>query len=502
MNGFSWFYLTVFFLAFAVSAGFTRILLRHWNFRAGYDFGDLVRKSQQQAVLRVGGIGVFLGLSAVFVFCHWTGRGTGEAMAGGVTLGFLGLCGAIFLLGLADDLRPLKPGLKLAGQIMVAMVAYSLGFRIELISVPFGGGSLELNGLSFLATVVWLVALPNIINMVDGMDGLAGGVGTALCVTLGILSALMGRLEVALLCFGMAGSISGFLSFNLPPAKIYLGDGGAYLIGFFIALASTVVSQKGAVAVALLVVMIGLAFPIADASLAIARRVVYGLPIFRADAEHIHHRLGNLGISKGRLLAGFYVGFLVLSVIGVTIFVSKGSSLPVLTMVICVALVGLAHGLWKVRGGKGEVVAGLRRLLTSRREIRFAHALSRVLELELERSSQGEAYWQSLRDNLVRVGLYTRIPESSEEQGWGEVSVGIRSRLNWKLYHRPDPEGMERDWPRILGCFVPALSEGLRRWEVEPGDIGLNSLAEPASSARDLQGEIATLRKEITVPSS
>lgn len=460
--------------SFAASMAVIWLLLRYWRVNLGLDLGDLVRKAQNRPILRLGGVGVFAGLVVASIFEIWVTNHVPGFDGTTVDLRFLFCCGLIFILGLMDDLYPATAGLKLVGQLAVATVAYFLGFQIRVLGLSFLNWEVDLDGFSYVVTVFWLIAIPNIINMVDGMDGLAGGIGFALTVTLGVVSLLSGWLALAVVCLGVAGAIAGFLVFNLPPAKIYLGDGGAYLIGFFIALASTVTSQKGAVAASMSVVLIALAFPIADAAFAILRRTVYGLPIFRSDAEHLHHRLLIIfKMRKGWLLGVLYGVFLLLSLLGLSVYLTKGYALPIaIGGVFCVLLAGMqCLGLFQRRD---EVLRRIQMALRSREDVAFAHDLGRILHHELKRQSSAVGYWKVVDESLKRVGLSLRpdgngIGPAGE---WSQARISLMSRAIWTLYYRPSGR-QEMNWERLAQCFVPAVCGGLRKWRNIPAEFDI-----------------------------
>ena len=466
------------------------LLLRYWRFNLGLDLGDLVRKAQNRPILRLGGVGVFAGLLVAALFEIWATRQIPGFDGTTVDLRFLLCCGLIFLVGLVDDLFPVAAGLKLAGQLAVATFAYTIGFQIRVLDLPFLGGELQLDGFSYVVTVFWLIAIPNIINIVDGMDGLAGGIGFALAVTLGVVSLMSGWLALAAVCLGIAGAIAGFLVFNLPPAKIYLGDGGAYLIGFFVALASTVTSQKGAIAASMSVVLIALAFPIADAAFAILRRTAYGLPVFRSDAEHLHHRLLIVFKMRKKWLLGMFYGlFLLLSLLGLSVYLTKGYALPIaIGGVFCVLLGGMqCLGLFRKRD---EVVRRVRRALNSRVDVAYAHDLGRVLQHELRRQTSSVGYWKEVAASLERVGfaLQTKPEDTLRVAEWQQVRISLMSRAVWSLYCRPGAGG-EKNWERMAQCFVPAVCGGLRKWQHVPSDFDIVWETQPT------KWENATLRE-------
>src|SRR5437867_2793106 len=174
---------------------------------------------------------------------------------------------------------------------MIATATYSWGVQIELFKNPFTGTEYALGFGGYLATVVWLVAMTNLINLIDGIDGLAGGIGFMLMCLLAYVGWGVDLRFSTVAAGGMAGALLGFLYYNFPPAKIYMGDGGAYFLGFLIGVLAIVNSNKGTVVAALIAPLFALALPIADVLLAIFRRWLSGLPIFRPDRKHIHHQL-------------------------------------------------------------------------------------------------------------------------------------------------------------------------------------------------------------------
>ncbi len=235
---------------------------------------------------------------------------------------------AMFGLGFWDDLQPLGAKRKLFGQVLIAATVCAFGIGIERFKIPFTSTDIELGGWGALLTVLWLVGMTNLINLIDGVDGLAGGI----CLMLMGLLAYVGQQGggFGLLVSGMAGALLGFLYFNFPPARIYLGDGGAYFLGFQIGLFAILNSHKGTILAALVAPLFVLALPILDTSLAILRRGLRGLPVFRPDRRHLHHRLIQTGMSRRRVVLGFYAVTLVFLLMGFAAYWSRGNLVPVL----------------------------------------------------------------------------------------------------------------------------------------------------------------------------
>ncbi|MEM9281786.1 MAG: MraY family glycosyltransferase [Verrucomicrobiota bacterium] len=452
----------IFLCGLGVAIVSTPLVIRFARSGVGLDSPDRYRKNHEQPVSRLGGLPIFLSLLLVgicatiiqprlFLNTQW---------------GAVILCNVlIFALGFTDDLHPLGAKVKLLGQILVALLAYFLGLRIDVLSSPFGKFEIDLGTISLFVTILWLVALPNIINLIDGMDGLAGGVGMFLCLTLGIVGVVSSQHEVAVAALGIAGALLGFLFFNFPPARIFLGDGGAYLIGFFIGSVSLASSNKGSVAAALLVIFIALGLPILDTTFAILRRAARGLPLFRADAEHIHHRLIVLGFSNSTALIAMYAACVVLCLVGMSIFWSKGLTLPIAGAVLFLFAVFAAKYLGYVKSWS-QLRSQLRRALARRKDIQYAHLLGQLLELELDRISSQEAFWKEFGNTLKKVGLTTE--RSSHEavesaSSLNKMTIQLQGGRQWILFHE-NSQREEGYWIRLADCFVPAYAEAISKW--------------------------------------
>ncbi len=331
-------------------------------------------------------------------------------------------CLAMFGLGLWDNLRGLGAKKKLAGQVLIALTVYFLGLGIQVVKIPFvGGGPIQLHGWGAAVTVLWLVGMTNLINLIDGADGLAGGICLLLMVLLAYVGHQAGHFE--LLASGMAGALLGFLWFNFPPARIYLGDGGAYLLGFQIGLFSLVNSHKGEVFAALAAPMLALALPILDTSLAIARRGLWGLPIFRPDRRHLHHHLQRIGYSRRRVVFSFYAVTLVFFMLGAAAVWSRGQWLPgllglgALVLLVCAGHLSFSRQWFDV----GRVVGNS---LELRREIRYALSLMHWLELEGGRQTAVEELWHDFVFMAKKLGFTTiKLSLAGDQRVWEQPGV-------------------------------------------------------------------------------
>ena len=220
-------------------------------------------------------------------------------------LAFLGACALVFAIGFLDDLKLLAWQPKLAVQVAAASAVYAAGYQIDQVGLPWGP-ELDLGIVAPVVTVLWIVFFTNAINLIDGRDGVAVGVTILAAATLAQIAANAGHPTVALLLVAMAGAGLGMLAFNLPPASVYLGDSGAYLVGFILGALSIRAATGATDTVFVAVPVVALAFPILDSTLAVVRRTLDHRHPAVGDQEHIHHRLEAAGFGPRGLLIVIY----------------------------------------------------------------------------------------------------------------------------------------------------------------------------------------------------
>ncbi|MDX6523395.1 MAG: UDP-GlcNAc:undecaprenyl-phosphate/decaprenyl-phosphate GlcNAc-phosphate transferase [Gaiellales bacterium] len=222
--------------------------------------------------------------------------------------GFWGIvAGATLMsaLGALDDIRPLHPGAKMLGIILIAAIPASLGVTIDHVTLPLVG-AFNLGFWQYPLTIAWIVAIANIVNFIDGLDGLAAGFCAIASLTFAILSASLGRVDAAAISAIVAGAAFGFLIFNFNPATIFMGDSGSLMLGYLLAALSIQGVLKTAAAVSLVFPLVILALPILDTSFVILKRLKYRQPIYQADRWHFHHRFANIGFSQRRTAIYLY----------------------------------------------------------------------------------------------------------------------------------------------------------------------------------------------------
>ncbi|MGB3535400.1 MAG: MraY family glycosyltransferase [Microcoleaceae cyanobacterium] len=302
-------------------------IVKHIGLRSGrVDLPD-DRKVHQHPMVRLGGISIFAGtLTALLVtwslggFLDANGQPlnpTAEYEIWGVALGGF----AFFLIGLADDLFSLSPFIRLLLQMSVASVAWTVGVRIDFLSIPYIG-LVQIAWLSLPITIVWLVGMANAINWIDGLDGLAAGVSGIAAVVMLIVSLFMHQPAAGLIAAALAGGALGFLRYNFNPAQIFMGDGGSYFLGFTLAGVGVIGLVKTTVVTSILLPYLILAVPILDMSAVILDRLRNGKSPFIADKRHLHHRLLQAGLSQRLTVMVIYsltlwVGSLALAFCGI-----------------------------------------------------------------------------------------------------------------------------------------------------------------------------------------
>jgi UDP-GlcNAc:undecaprenyl-phosphate GlcNAc-1-phosphate transferase len=304
------------------------------RFAHRYDLLDrpTERKAHKQPVAMLGGVAIFastfLGLALLAPFVPELR----ELAFGPGSLGALAIGTALMVaLGLWDDLYDMPALHKLAGQLAIAALTYAMGFSVGAIELPFGFELSDAAPVSFFVTVAWVTILANAFNLIDGMDGLAAGVALITALTVFLLANSNGATVPVIAALAVSGAIAGFLRFNLPPARIFLGDAGALSIGYLTAVLALASYQKAPAAVALIVPLLVLGLPVLDTILAVVRRGLSHLStrgaqgltmrelvgaVTRADRGHLHHLLLRNGLSVSEALGVLYMVCVALASIG------------------------------------------------------------------------------------------------------------------------------------------------------------------------------------------
>lgn len=252
---------------------------------------------------RLGGLAILAGvLAAGAIFLP----------AGEVTRGILGGAAVITVVGALDDVFDLHPAIKLLGQIVAAVIPVLAGVKVTNVTLPFLG-SLDFPNTGGPLTVIGLVAVMNVVNFSDGVDGLAAGVCSISAATFAIIAFDLQRDAAGVLAALTAGASLGFLFYNFHPASVFMGDSGSNLLGLLLGCIAVQGTLKTNALIALVAPLVILAVPFLDSSFVIAKRLKYHRPIYDADAWHFHHRLANIGFSQRRTVLYLYVWTLILA---------------------------------------------------------------------------------------------------------------------------------------------------------------------------------------------
>ncbi len=318
-------FLTLFIIGFA-STLFLTPLVRWIAVQLGaFDFPN-ERKVHHRPIPRLGGLSIFIAFNLVFLIsCQFDFFFFPANFLKEINYGWLFAVSAIvFAMGAVDDFRSIPPSHKLFFQIMAGLIISCTPYRIEVITFPFG--TLKLGIWSIPVTVIWIVAITNALNLLDGLDGLAAGTAFIVSISIFGIALLNENIGSALVSIILAGTTLGFLKYNFHPASIFLGNSGSYALGFILSILSLQSRSKDTTTIIILIPILLLGLPIMDTVLSMLRRLLRSLHIFtangnedhikflfldrwnifRADRDHIHHRLLQLGFTQSKAVIFLY----------------------------------------------------------------------------------------------------------------------------------------------------------------------------------------------------
>jgi UDP-GlcNAc:undecaprenyl-phosphate GlcNAc-1-phosphate transferase len=452
------------------------------------------RKTHSRAVPRIGGAPILLSIAIAFGVFLVAPLKAGELVQGSLPMAWkiVPAVAIIFLTGLWDDLRGLSPWQKLGGQFLAASAACLAGVHIHMVAyhpLPVW--------LSVPVTLLWLVGCANAFNLIDGMDGLATGVGLFASVTV-LAAALLGNdVPLALATAPLVGSLLGFLRYNFSPATIFLGDSGSLLIGFLLGCYGIIWGQKCATLVGMTAPMMALAIPLLEVALSILRRFLRGQPIFEADRGHIHHQLLNRGLTPRRvalLLYGVCGLFAALSLMQ-SVFENRFSGL-ILVMFSGAAWIGVQNlGYAEFRAARRLLFAGAFQNLVN------AQLALRRLEESLGAARTTEERWRAVEDAAGGFG-FERVEMYLEGAHYLRQATGPNGHGCWELrvpLGGDDQVCLARAFqcplpPAAVEQFAEALRAGL--------SAGRAEAAEPAAKKPIAAAARAGARNETYVPYS
>ena len=265
------------------------------------------RKVHTKIMPRMGGLAIYLSFFIVLFLSHDMAK---------QHIGLLIGCTVLVLVGIIDDKTDMPAKIKLLGQILAACIVVVSGVRVEFMTNFILGGVFPLYIFSVPFTVLWIVAITNAVNLIDGLDGLAAGTSIIAAATMAISGYATGQTEMASMALILIGASLGFLKYNFHPAKIFMGDTGSMFLGYNLSVLAIMGFTKSFTVLSLVTPILVLAIPILDTLFAIIRRKMNNKPIFKPDKNHLHHCLLNYGFSHRNTVLIIYAVSAVLALCG------------------------------------------------------------------------------------------------------------------------------------------------------------------------------------------
>lgn len=316
-------------------------VVKHFAYKVGaVDVPKDGRRMHKEPIPRLGGLAIFFGfMFSILLFLDI------NAQFRSILLG----AAIIVVLGVVDDITPLPAKLKFVVQIVAALIPAMNGVEIRVLSNPnlFSQNAYWNMGLlSIPVTVLWIVAITNAVNLIDGLDGLAIGVSAISATTVLIIALLVSEMQVAIAMAALVGACVGFMPYNINPAKMFMGDTGATFLGYILAAMSIQGLFKFYAVISFAVPFLILGLPIFDTSFAFIRRIAHGQSPMQADRGHIHHRLIDMGLSQKQAVATLYVISAILGLSAVVLTTRGEEKAMLFFLALCVVAVVAAQAVF------------------------------------------------------------------------------------------------------------------------------------------------------------
>ncbi len=293
------------------------------------------RRIHKHPIPRMGGLAIFIGfIISVLLFAELDRKLTG------ILLG----CLIIVITGAIDDKKPMRWWVKLLLELVAAVVVVAFGVKIEVLFNPnifAENGALLLGYLSVPVTILWIIGITNAVNLIDGLDGLACGVSSISSLTMLVVALILSEGGIAIVLAALVGACLGFIPYNANPAKIFMGDTGALLLGFALATISVTAMFKFYAIITFVVPLLALALPLFDTLFAIIRRLLKGQNPMKPDRGHLHHRLIDMGLSQKQAVAVLYC---LSAVLGLTAVVINTHGPMRITLLVAELLLAIVMG--------------------------------------------------------------------------------------------------------------------------------------------------------------
>ena len=322
--------------AFVISFIMTPPVKRFAELVGAIDIPNAERRVHNHPIPRMGGLAIFLGfVISLLLFVPMSTQVMGM------------LLGAVIIavMGAVDDIVSLNAWVKLAGQVLAALVAIRCGIVFDAISNPNFFSDITTIPIGFLSiplTLLWIIACTNAVNLIDGLDGLAVAVSGISSLTMLVVALFVSEPSISIILAALTGACVGFMPYNMNPAKIFMGDVGSQLLGFVLSTVSIMGLFKFHAIISFLVPLLALAVPLADTIFAFFRRIFRGQSPFHADKGHFHHRLLAMGLNQKQAVAVLYG---VSAVLGLLAVLLAGKS-AIVRMVCLAAAFFISIAVW------------------------------------------------------------------------------------------------------------------------------------------------------------
>lgn len=451
--------------SFIVALSLTPLFRELFNRFGLVDRPDTTRKLHARPIPRVGGIPIAIAYSSAFLALTFFWRQPDPLGGHGVSAAnLLPAAGVIFLTGLLDDLIGLKPWQKLLGQFAAGIWVYHAGIRITGVvnhqAEPWW---------TLPLTLGWLIVCTNAFNLIDGLDGLAAGIGLLTTCTMILASVLTHNVSLALLTVPLAGALLGFLWYNFNPASIFLGDCGSLLVGFLLGCYSVIWSQKSVTILGMSAPLMALAVPMLDVGLSICRRYLRHQPIFAGDRGHIHHRLLARGLTPRAVALVLYGACGIAAALSLTLSTARyGAGGLVMVLFSILLWMGIVY----LRYVEFDVV----RLMVGGefRRILSAQIALRALDQSLAEASTVGDCWRIIRQaskdfgfNYVGMTLAGRSFEEEFAPPSPTESWDVRLQVSSTEYVYLRRDLRTSKLPMLATPFVELLQSRLKRKRLE-----------------------------------
>ncbi|MFC1762286.1 glycosyltransferase family 4 protein [Planctomycetota bacterium] len=352
-----------------------------------------VRSVHTRPIPRIGGVAIFVSAMTLIIAVLFLNNGVGEAFRAFhlqlVTL----LCSAlfIFLIGLVDDLRGLPARFKFIAECAAAIALCVAGVRIDHIALT-SEWVIHLGGFGCVLTLLWIVGVTNAVNLSDGLDGLAAGIAAIACMVIAVFAVYRSDVVMAVFMLALLGSLTGFLIFNVNPAKIFMGDCGSLFLGFIIASSSVLCVAKSMALVGLALPALALGIPIFDTLFCMLRRFLERRSMFAPDRRHVHHRLLDLGLKHRHVVIAIHSATILVAGLGLFMLVQENIGSLIIFGCLLLVLVLMFRVVGAVR--VGDTLTRLRSKYEMARQNKEDRRTFEDLQLRFQSVQNADQWWQ------------------------------------------------------------------------------------------------------------